>query len=186
VLPKRKQKRKSKGPFPRWRTFSQERRYVIPSNWRDLTATRVFRDNWPQRNAMFCDGLTGPKSLVSRSHSCARFPGCGISFCGGFGNSAKPLPGNSHTKFPLMEECLSLRACLARSDERPRDHLGPLPCLRTQRARVDSREFSAKIQQQRRVVDPCDDDHQRTGGSVSGSRHTLPDIKPNDKLSSSK
>ena len=29
-----------------------------------------------------------------------------------------------------------------------------------------------------------DDDHQRTGGSVSGSRHTLPDIKSNDKFSS--
>ena len=76
---------------------------MIPSNWRDLTATLVFKDNWPQRNAMFCDGLTGLKSLVSQSHSSAVFPGCGISFCDGFVNSAKPLVGNRH-EIVLTEE----------------------------------------------------------------------------------
>ena len=77
---------------------------MIPSNWRDLKATLVFKDNWPRRNAMFCDGLTGLKSLVSQSHSSAVFPGCGISFCDGFVNSVKPLPGDRHTKFAPTEE----------------------------------------------------------------------------------
>jgi hypothetical protein len=183
VSPKRKQRRRSKGLFPPWRAFSQERRYVIPSNWRDLTATLVFKDNWPLRNAMFCDGQTGLKSLVSQSQSCAGFPGFGTSFCDGFVNSAKPLPGNRHTKFALAEE---YRHCgfAAPSDEPPHDSLVPLLCLRTQSTCVDPREFRAKIQKQRGVVDPCDDDHQRAGGSVSRSRHTLADIKPDDKFSS--
>jgi hypothetical protein len=147
VSPKRKQKRRSKGLFPRWRAFSQVRRYVIPSNWRDLTATPVFKDNWPQHNAMFCDGLTGLKSLVSQSHSSAVFPGCGISFCDGFVNSAKPLPGNRHTKFALTQEyrTTSLPCAVRRT---PHDCLGSPPCLRTQSARVEPREFRTNIQEQ--------------------------------------
>jgi hypothetical protein len=70
----------------------------------DLTATLVYKDNWPQPIATFCDGLAGPKYLVSQSHSCALFPGCGISFCDGFVNSAKPLLANRHTKFALEVE----------------------------------------------------------------------------------
>jgi len=89
---------------------------VIPSNWRDLTATLVFKDNWPQRNAMFCDGLAGLKSLVSQSHSCAVFPGCGISFCDGFVNSAKPFSGNNQMKVCAHGRMPPLRVCLAPSD----------------------------------------------------------------------
>ena len=92
---------------------------MIPSNWRDLTATLVFKDNWPQRNAMFCDGLTGPKYLVSQSHYCALCRGCGISFCGGFVNSAKPLSENSQTKIRALGRMPPLRVCFARSNERP-------------------------------------------------------------------
>jgi hypothetical protein len=100
---------------------------VIPSNWRDLTATLVFKDNWPQRNAVFCDGRAGPKYLVSQFHYCALFLGCGISFCGGFVNSAKPFLGNSQTKARAYERMSPLRVCLARSNERPEhDWLGPL------------------------------------------------------------
>ena len=55
--------------------------------------------------------------------------------------------------------------------------------LRTQRARVDTREFRAKIQEQRGVIDPCDDHHQRAGGPVSGSRYTLPAVEPNEESS---
>src|SRR5258708_5617066 len=110
---------------------------MIPSNWRDLTATLVFKDNWPQRNAMFCDGLTGPKYLVSQSHSCALFLGYGISFFDGFVNSAKPLLGNSHTKFALTDECRHRHRGFAYAVERtsPRlDRSSPLRCEPSVRA----------------------------------------------------
>jgi hypothetical protein len=93
---------------------------VIPSNWRDLTAaTQVFKDNWRQRKAMICDGLIGPKYLVSQSHWCALFLGCGITFRGGFVNSAKPFSGNSQTKTRAHGRMPPLRGCLVRSNERP-------------------------------------------------------------------
>src|SRR5258708_9141879 len=47
---------------------------------------------------MFCDGPTGRKYRASRFHSCAAFLGCGISFCGGFVNSAKLFSENNQTK----------------------------------------------------------------------------------------
>jgi hypothetical protein len=86
---------------------------VIPSNWRDLTATLVFKDSWPQRNAMSCDGPTGRKYLASRFHSCAAFLGWGISFCGGFVNSAKLFSENSQTKTRAHERMPGGLPCAA-------------------------------------------------------------------------
>jgi len=117
---------------------------------------------------------------ASRFHSCAAFLGCGISFCGGFVNSAKLFSENSRTKTRAHERMPPRRVCLARPNERPALVGSSTVALSAQRARVDSREFRAKIQQQCGVIDPCDDQHQRAGGPVSGSRYTLPDVEPNE------
>ena len=87
----------------------------------------VYKDNWPQPNATFCDGLAGPKYLVSQSHSCALFPGCGISFCDGFVNSAKPLLANRHTKFALEVEFPPCGFFLRGSE--CHDWIGSLRCI---------------------------------------------------------
>jgi hypothetical protein len=83
-------------------------------------------------------------------------------------NSAKLFSENNQTKTRAPERMPPLRVCLARPNERP-----ALIAVRAHRARVDWREFRAKIQDQRGVIDPCDDRHQRAGGPVSRtwSRH---------------
>src|ERR1700732_4272393 len=51
--------------------------------------------------------------------------------------------------------------------------------LRAALLRVHVGEFRAEVQQQRRVVDPCNDDHQRSSSSISGRCDAFPDIEAN-------
>jgi hypothetical protein len=97
-------------------------------------------------------------------------------------NSAKLFSENSQTKTCAHEECCHCGFAL-RGQTNVQHSWVLSVALGAQRARVDSREFRAKIQEQSGVIDPCDDHHQRAGGRVSGSRYTLPDVEPNEEVS---
>jgi len=70
-------------------------------HWRDLTATLVFNEHLAAAERdVFAMGQLAAK-IVSRFHSCLLSLGCGISFCGGFVNSAKLFLENIPDEHPV-------------------------------------------------------------------------------------